>query len=175
MNCKATDAALLVRLLQENALRLALAESCTAGLAAAEIARVPGASKVFWGGFVTYSVEAKIAMLGIDRPLIEGCGAVSRETACAMAYGALQKSGADIAAAVTGLAGPDGDDRGTPVGTVWIAVAVRKRPSSAESAAPVTQAWLCRYDAGREAVRQAAAAQTLERILSVVQEWDERA
>jgi PncC family amidohydrolase len=156
----------------------ALAESCTAGLAAAEIASVPGASKVFWGGFVTYSIEAKTAMLGIDRTLIEGYGAVSSETACAMACGALQKSGVDITAAVTGLAGPDGDDRGTPVGTVWIAVAARKRTETAENAenaAPITQAWLCHYDGGREAIRQAAAAGTLGRLLSVVQEWDGRA
>ncbi|MDR2257578.1 MAG: nicotinamide-nucleotide amidohydrolase family protein, partial [Treponema sp.] len=95
----------LVKKLYAASWTLVLAESCTAGLASDLIARIPGASRVLWGSFVCYTVEAKISMLGLNRDLIEKYGAVSRETACAMAEGALEKSGAPLAAAVTGLAG----------------------------------------------------------------------
>jgi PncC family amidohydrolase len=104
---------------------LALAESCTAGLISALLARVSGASAVLWGSFVCYTPEAKISMLGLDEKELLLHGLVSRETACKMAAMALEKSGADLAAAVTGLAGPDGDGSNVPVGTVWIAAARR--------------------------------------------------
>jgi nicotinamide-nucleotide amidase len=113
----------LVHELKERSLTLVLSESCTAGLVSSFIAGVPGASAVLWGSFVCYTPEAKVSMLDIDMALISTHGAVSRETVTSMALGALQKSGADIAAAVTGLAGPDGDGSNTPVGTVWIAAA----------------------------------------------------
>ena len=95
---------------------IAAAESCTAGLAADFIARIPGASNVFWGSFVTYTADAKFKMLGVSKELIEKYGAVSRPVALAMAEGALERSGASLAFSVTGLAGPDGDDSKTPVG-----------------------------------------------------------
>jgi PncC family amidohydrolase len=177
MNCKAETADVVdvmsvtpaahaaVRLLRDNALTLALAESCTAGLVADSIACVPGASNVFWGSFVTYQVAAKVAMLGIDRALIDRYGAVSAETARAMAEGALEKSGADLSASVTGLAGPDGDDRGTPIGTVWIAVAVRENGNPR-----CVRAECFRYPAdGRAAVRAAAARDVLRFIQETAQ------
>jgi PncC family amidohydrolase len=98
---------------------LVTAESCTAGLIAAALASVPGASEALWGGFITYTTDAKVAMLGIEKKALDENGAVSRETVCAMAEGALEKSGADMAVSVTGLAGPEGDGSGFPIGTVW--------------------------------------------------------
>jgi PncC family amidohydrolase len=103
---------------------LVLAESCTAGLVSSLLAGIPGASMVLWGSFVCYTREAKINMLGLDGDQLLINGLVSRETACLMALGALRKSGADIAAAVTGLAGPGGDDSNA-AGTVWIALALQ--------------------------------------------------
>ena len=107
-------------------LTLALSESCTAGLVSALLAGIPGASRVLWGSFVCYTKEAKVSMLGLDRDALEAHGLVSGETAGAMAAGAIQKSGASFAAAVTGIAGPQGDGSGVPVGTVWVAVTANK-------------------------------------------------
>jgi nicotinamide-nucleotide amidase len=101
------------------------AESCTGGLIAASLAAVPGASASLERGFVTYSNEAKIEMLGVPRDLIERKGAVSMEVALAMVDGALKHSPADIAVAVTGIAGPDGGTAEKPVGLVHIAAAIR--------------------------------------------------
>jgi PncC family amidohydrolase len=163
MNCRVETAEAVVRLLREKSLMLAVAESCTAGLVADSIACIPGASEVFWGSFVTYRVEAKTAMLGISRALIERHGVVSAETARAMAESALKKSGADLSASVTGLAGPDGDDRGTPIGTVWMAVAVRENSGSR-----VRLERFC-YGGGRAAVREAATLDVLRLIHEVAE------
>ena len=115
----------VIQKLRELSITAALAESCTAGLVSAFLADTPGASAVLWGSYVCYTKEAKISMLGLDETFLTANGLVSRETALSMAAGVLKKSGADIAAAVTGLAGPDGDGSDLPVGTVWIAAAVR--------------------------------------------------
>jgi nicotinamide-nucleotide amidase len=106
-------------------LKIATAESCTGGLIAASLAAVPGASVAFERGFITYSNEAKIEMLGVAADLIAEHGAVSRPVALAMAEGALAHSPADIAVAVTGIAGPDGGTPEKPVGLVHIAAARR--------------------------------------------------
>jgi nicotinamide-nucleotide amidase len=106
-------------------LRLATAESCTGGLIAAILTEVPGSSDVFERGFVTYSNEAKTEMLGVPADLITRRGAVSAEVARAMAEGALRNSRADIAVAVTGVAGPGGGTQAKPVGLVHFA-AVRR-------------------------------------------------
>ncbi|MDR1128504.1 MAG: nicotinamide-nucleotide amidohydrolase family protein [Treponema sp.] len=121
MNKPASNAEKLIRIASEKGLRVVLAESCTAGLASNLLAEVSGASKVLWGSYVTYTLEAKRAMIGLEREVLEKYGAVSRETALAMAEGALKMSSADIAASVTGLAGPEGDGSDKPVGTVFIA------------------------------------------------------
>ena len=102
-------------------LKLALAESCTGGLVAAALTEIAGSSDVFDRGFVTYSNQAKLTMLGVPAVVLEQNGAVSRETAEAMARGALERSGADIAAAVTGVAGPGGGTAQKPVGLVHFA------------------------------------------------------
>jgi PncC family amidohydrolase len=146
----------LIETLAASSRTLAAAESCTAGLVADLIARVPGASRVFWGSFVTYSVDAKIQLLGVDADSIRCHGAVSRETAIAMAEGALEKSGADAVVSVTGLAGPDGDGSGQPIGTVWIGIARRGLPGEAVSH---------RYTGDRNAIRNAAAAGAIAELL----------
>lgn len=106
-------------------LKIVTAESCTGGLIAATLAAVPGASEVLERGFVTYSNEAKHDMLGVPAELIVRKGAVSQEVALAMVDGVLKHSPADIAVAVTGIAGPGGGSTEKPVGLVHIAAARR--------------------------------------------------
>ena len=115
----------LIRLLHAGSHSLVVAESCTAGIVSSLLARIPGASAVLWGSFVCYTREAKQSMLGLDPRRLGRFGLVSGETVCDMAVGALEKSGASVAAAVSGLAGPDGDGSKVPVGTVWVAAALR--------------------------------------------------
>jgi PncC family amidohydrolase len=146
----------LVKKLETLSWKIVFAESCTGGLAADLIARIPGASRVLWGSFVTYTADAKVRMLGLDGDLIKKYGAVSRETACAMAAGALEKSGVQAAASVTGLAGPEGDGGGLPVGTVWIATAIRGGETEAAS---------FYYQASRNELRNSAAAAALVEML----------
>lgn len=105
--------------------RIAVAESCTGGMVCAALTAIAGSSDTLDGGFVTYSNEAKMKMLGIDSNIIETFGAVSIATAWAMAQGALEHSQADIAVAITGIAGPDGGSEKKPVGTVVFARARR--------------------------------------------------
>ena len=115
-------------------LKIATAESCTGGLIASLLTEIPSSSQVFERGFVTYSNAAKIEMLGVDPTLITNLGAVSREVAIAMAEGAIRKSKADAAVAVTGVAGPGGGTIDKPVGLVHIAVIRRNaRPLHQES------------------------------------------
>lgn len=118
----------LISASKARAYKLATAESCTGGLIAAAITAIPGASAVLERGFVTYSNEAKTEMLGVPAELIERKGAVSQEVALAMVDGALKNSRADIAVAVTGIAGPDGGSEFKPVGLVHIAAARRGGP-----------------------------------------------
>jgi PncC family amidohydrolase len=153
-------ALLLVEACVARSLCIALAESCTAGLAADLIARVPGASRVFWGSFVTYTEEAKAAMLGLDLQSIRKNGAASRETALAMAEGALAKSGVHASAAVTGIAGPGGDGSGVPVGTVWIATAFRGGR---------TEAAVFHFEGTRGDIRRASAEKTIEALFRRVE------
>ena len=105
--------------------RVAVAESCTGGLVSAALTEIPGSSEVFEAGYVTYSNAAKIAELNVCIDVVETFGAVSVATAWAMAQGALEASGADIAVAITGIAGPDGGTEQKPVGTVVFARAER--------------------------------------------------
>lgn len=102
---------------------IALAESCTGGLVSAALTEIAGSSAVFGSGYVTYSNDAKIKMLGVNEDIIDTFGAVSVAVAWAMALGALKKSGADIAVAISGVAGPGGGTENKPVGTVVFAVA----------------------------------------------------
>ena len=109
-----------MQLLQEKGKRLTLAESCTGGLIAATLTHIPGASKIFDAGFVTYSNAIKHDILNVDEAVLTRDGAVSETVVLQMARGAL-RSGADYAIAVSGIAGPDGGSEAKPVGTVWIA------------------------------------------------------
>jgi len=115
----------LLDLFRQKRLRLATAESCTGGLVAALLTEIPGSSDVFDRGFVPYSNASTAAMLGVPPAALEILGAVSRETAEAMARGALAQSEADLAVSITGIAGPGGATRGKPVGLVHFAAAGR--------------------------------------------------
>lgn len=121
--------ATVVQALRTAGLTLALAESCTGGLISSRITDVAGSSEVFLQGFVTYSNQAKIHSLGVNPDTLHQFGAVSAEVAQEMAEGALRVSGADMAASVTGIAGPGGGTPEKPVGTAWYAVANRNSPT----------------------------------------------
>src|SRR5262245_44946974 len=124
------QARVLLELCRSKKLTIAAAESCTGGLVAATLTEIPGSSDVFERGFVTYSNAAKAAMLGVPAPTLERFGAVSRETAEAMAKGALAHSPADLAVSVTGIAGPGGGVAGKPVGLVHLAAVSRSGHST---------------------------------------------
>ena len=105
--------------------KIALAESCTGGLVCAALTEIPGSSSVLDRGFVTYSNESKQELLDVQADIIDAFGAVSPATAWAMAQGAIRHSGADVAVAVSGIAGPEGGTELKPVGTVVFALAIR--------------------------------------------------
>jgi nicotinamide-nucleotide amidase len=115
----------LLDLCRRKRLMLAAAESCTGGLLAATLTEIPGSSDVFERGFVTYSNEAKRVMLGVTPMTLAKHGAVSRETAEAMAAGVLAHAPVDLAVSITGIAGPGGAVPGKPVGLVYLAAASR--------------------------------------------------
>jgi nicotinamide-nucleotide amidase len=145
------QAAALLELCRRKQLTIAAAESCTGGLLAATLTEIPGSSDVFERGFVTYSNEAKAAMLGV--PTLQAFGAVSRQTAEAMAKGALVHSLAAVTVSITGIAGPGGGSPGKPVGLVHFAAAARSGRMIHREA---------RYgDIGRAQVRRAAVVQAI--------------
>ena len=115
--------AVCLRLLKAKGMTFAAAESCTGGLIAKRITDIPGASAVFMGGVVSYTNFVKAEVLGVPRETLDAFGAVSPETAGAMAEGVRLRCGADLAVSVTGCAGPDPDERGTPVGTGFVGFA----------------------------------------------------
>jgi nicotinamide-nucleotide amidase len=106
--------------------RVVTAESCTGGWIAKTLTDIPGSSQWFGEGFVTYSNESKTQRLGVPRAILEKSGAVSQATVRAMAAGALRRTKAQVAVAVTGIAGPGGGVPGKPVGTVWLGWATRR-------------------------------------------------
>lgn len=140
--------------------RVALAESCTGGLVAAALTEIAGSSDVFEAGYVTYSNEAKMATLAISTDVIETFGAVSIATAWSMARGALEASGADVAVAITGIAGPGGGSEKKPVGTVVFARA-EKGGDPSEVVADKREFG----DLGRAGIRLQAALSALELLL----------
>ncbi len=140
--------------------RVAVAESCTGGLVSAALTEIPGSSDVFEAGFVTYSNEAKTALLGVSRDVLDTFGAVSLATAWAMARGAIQRSGSDVAVAITGIAGPGGGSDRKPVGTVVFACA--RAGDTAEQAATDQRNY---GDIGRAGIRLQAALCALELLL----------
>jgi nicotinamide-nucleotide amidase len=139
---------------------LATAESCTGGLIVASLTDIGGSSDVVDRGFITYSNEAKHAMLGIPMEVIAAHGAVSEEVALAMAAGALQHSRAGIAVAVTGVAGPGGGSAAKPVGLVWFGVALKgQAPQAVRHVFP---------DQGRASIRQNAVETALDLVLKTL-------
>ena len=149
----AERAAAMLRRARDAELTLSTAESCTGGLLASLLTDIEGLSGCFERGFVTYSNEAKCELLGVDLALIEAHGAVSAEVAEAMVRGALHRSRAHLACAITGFAGKGQDERDEP-GNVHIAVQRRGRPPLARE--------FHFGDLGREAVRHHAAAKALD-------------
>ena len=145
--------AVLAQTLRRRQWRLATAESCTGGLIAAACTSLAGSSDWFDRGFVTYSNEAKTDMLGVDPALLREHGAVSEAVARAMVAGALQRSQAQLALAVTGIAGPGGAVPGKPVGTVWLAWGTKQS----------VQAERLQLDGDRAAVRSATVVAALQR------------
>ncbi len=151
----------LLDLCRTKKLKIAAAESCTGGLLAATLTEIPGSSDVFDRGFVTYSNNAKEQVLGITAATLETHGAVSRETAEAMAKGALTHSGADLAVSITGIAGPGGATPGKPVGLVHLAAASRNgRLIHQERRLG---------DIGRAGIRRAAVAQAFAMLRELAQ------
>jgi nicotinamide-nucleotide amidase len=144
-----TEAEALLALYRARGLRLVTAESCTGGLIAATLTAIAGSSDVVERGFVTYSNEAKAEMLGVDPGLIAEVGAVSEQVARAMAAGALERSRADVAISVTGIAGPGGATATKSVGLVFLGV--QRRGSE-----PVVQRHV--FSGDRAAVREASVA-----------------
>jgi len=140
--------------------RIAVAESCTGGLVAAALTEIAGSSDVFEAGFVTYSNEGKVKLLEVSEDVIETFGSVSVAVAWAMAQGALKFSGADVAVALTGIAGPAGGSDRKPVGTVVFARA--EREADPKQIVADTQAF---GDLGRGGVRLQAALCALELLL----------
>lgn len=158
--------ALARRVVEENRAlgrRVAVAESCTGGLVAAALTEIPGSSAVVERGFVTYSNDSKSEALGVSRDIIETFGAVSIATAWAMAQGALRQSHADVAVAVTGIAGPDGGTPLKPVGTVVFARALRNDEGEPEGEQVLFDG------ASRSDIRRQAAMAALELLLPAPQ------
>jgi PncC family amidohydrolase len=162
----------LIRLLADRALYLAAAESCTAGLVADALARIPGASACFWGSFVCYTPQAKRHMLGVGEDTLNRYGAVSEETARAMALGAIEKSGADASVSVTGLAGPGGDGSNLPVGTVWIAAALRGHNMESTPAKKTIRVHAAEFhfSGSRNTIREQAAKEALIQITELLEQ-----
>lgn len=146
--------AVVAELFRQKRLTLSLAESCTGGMIAARITAVAGSSDYFLEGAVTYADAAKVRVLGVAPELLAAHGAVSRETAVAMAGGIRERSGSDLALAVTGIAGPGGGSVEKPVGLVYIALA----------SAAGCEVRECRFSGSREEIRILTAGTALEML-----------
>jgi nicotinamide-nucleotide amidase len=149
---------LLADLLQRKHWMMATAESCTGGLIAGACTDLSGSSNWFERGFVTYSNEAKTEMIGVDAALIAAHGAVSEEVARAMAEGAVARSNAQVAVAVTGVAGPTGGSPEKPVGTVWFGWSVNGQSRTERR----------RFDGDRAAVRAATVRYALQMLATLI-------
>ena len=148
----------LAEILQQKHWLMASAESCTGGMIAAACTDLAGSSNWFERGFVSYSNEAKTELLGVDAALIARHGAVSEQVARAMVQGAIAHSKAQVAVAVTGVAGPSGGSVAKPVGTVWFGWAT---PAGVVSE-------MRRFDGGRRQVRDATVRHALQRLVALL-------
>ena len=145
-------AEVLYEVLKSKNMTIATAESCTGGMIGAALTSVSGVSECYGFGVVTYANEAKEKLLGVSHTTLETVGAVSYETACEMAQGALKLSGADIAISVTGIAGPGGGTEEKPVGLVYIGIAQKNGE---------VKAYKNNFLGGRDAVRTQTVAKAL--------------
>lgn len=149
----------LLQITQQKGLKIATAESCTGGLVGAAITEIPGSSAIYDSGFVTYSYAAKETLLDVQAETLLEHGAVSHQVALEMASGALQNSAADIAVAITGIAGPDGGLPDKPVGTVCFAWGDRSNLNV------VTEC----FDGDRKQVRSQAAERAIDALIEAVE------
>lgn len=157
------DATALLERLRADDLRIAVAESCTGGMLQAALVDVPGSSNAFLGGVVAYADDVKVKLLDVEPNLIEGVGSVSASVAEDMAHGIRDRTGADMAIAVTGIAGPDGGTEGKPVGTVWLAVLGPDH---------VINAHRLQLDGDRSAIRRATVTEALAHAMANIDEWE---
>ncbi len=141
--------------LRERGIYLATAESCTGGMIGQRITAVAGSSDYYLGGIIAYSNNIKMALLGVDAALLAEHGAVSASVAESMAQGAIQKFGADLAIATTGIAGPGGGTDTKPVGLVYIGLSAKNGTSTIQE---------CHFAGNRKEVRMAASQTALEMI-----------
>ena len=156
------DVAGLLDLYRQKGLKIATAESCTGGLVAATLTAIAGSSDVFERGWVTYSNDAKGDSLGVPADLIADKGAVSAEVAESMARGALRHSKADVAVAITGVAGPGGGSAEKPVGLVFIGLARKDGWSQVER---------CIFPGSRDTVRTNSVARALAHLATAIIEF----
>ena len=146
--------------LRARSMTVATAESCTGGMIGEVLTSVPGVSECYGFGVITYANQAKEKLLGVSHTTLETVGAVSPETACQMAEGALRLSDADIAIAVTGIAGPGGGTEQKPVGLVYIGIALRGKDAVSYKNI---------FAGGRDAVRQSTVKKALELAKDTIQ------
>lgn len=148
----------LVSLLREKGMRITTVESCTGGMVASKIVNVSGASYVFNEGFITYANSAKEKYAGVLKETLDRYGAVSSQVAMEMAQGAAEKTGADVAVSVTGIAGPDGGTKEKPVGLVYIGCFVCGRIYFKE----------CRFEGERLEIREKSAKEVIAFVLEII-------
>ena len=151
----------LLKILNDKGFTVGFAESCTGGLLSSEITKIPGVSSVFKGSIVCYANEVKERLLGVDPVTLQKFGAVSKEVALQMVMGAIRSLSVDAAAAITGIAGPDGGTAIKPVGTVFIAVVGGKN-----------EAQVFHHDfsaaTSRESIQKLAVEKTIEHLIDVL-------
>ena len=149
----------LGEILLARGLKLVTAESCTGGGLGAAVTAIPGSSRWYEGGYVTYSNAMKQDLMGVRPDTLQHYGAVSGETAAEMAQGALQRTGTDLSVAITGIAGPDGGTFDKPIGTVWIAIARRGQPAASQHH---------QFFGDRETIRRSAVLNALLSLIDVL-------
>lgn len=156
--CKETLQKIHSKLIEKK-MMLVTAESCTGGLIAKVVTDMPGASQMFDRGFVTYSNQAKMDLLGVYGATLDAYGAVSEQTAMAMADGALRQGTGQVSVAVTGIAGPDGGSDEKPVGLVYIAVAIKDKS---------THVFKHIFQGDRDEIRCQTTTEALRHILDII-------
>jgi nicotinamide-nucleotide amidase len=149
----------LAESLRQKNYRLVIAESCTGGWLGKVLTDLPGSSEWFERGYISYSNQAKQEMLGVKQQTLERFGAVSLETVREMTHGALQKSGAEVSVAISGIAGPGGGSPEKPVGTVCFSWQIVDREAVSEQ---------CCFDGDREQVRQQSVNHALQRLIQLL-------